>query len=769
MEPQRHEPFRIGKWLVEPALNRLSKDSGDVAVMPKAMAVLLALAAHPGEVVTTDELVQAVWAGRPMGDNPVYKCIAVLRKALGDDQDSAAYIETIPTRGYRLVAKVRPAQPPAVIAAAPRRQTLLWLGVAALAAAIVWQAWRADGPARTEQGGDPQRVMLAVLPFEQLGGDPMLEYFRDGLSEEIVAALSRLSPNRLGVVARSSSFVFKGGSYDARRISELLGVEYLLRGSVRQEKKRLRISAALEDNAGLVVWSDVFERELGEIFSLQEEIALAVAGRIVSQIEWTSNAGRHPDIAVYQQYVIGRELLIRRPPDFYRRAREALDRAIAADPAYAAAYAERAIASLFAAARTADWQALDSAQRDIDMALALDPDTAQAYAAQGFLLQSRVPAEYAASEAPLRRALGLDPNLVNAWNWLSQALFHAEKWAEAGEALRTAARIDPLSPPINANLAIEEAQRGLADEAELRLLRLLEVPQPSELAHHALIIHYLETGRPDEALGMAKRLILLTAAPEDQAARLQLLIPIYRVLGAWQRVDEWQTRIMQEAPDKPQARLDMAEALLSGTGRPVAGEIAELGATGEMADLALVTSGAHRRLMYGIVLALAGEDKRAAAVLGAMLDPRFANQGFESDQETNARQALAWLWLRAGETAKANTLLAALDEQFKRQAAADRLHRSVDLFEYARNQVLRGDTEAAAELLEAAEKAGWRGYYGVRHDPRWNAVRDAMRFQAVMARVKADLDRRLEAVERREAADDFAARLDAVLAAKRAG
>lgn len=776
--------LRVGACRVEPDLNRIAGPAGEALVEPKAMAVLVYLARRPGKVVSADELIDAIWSGRPMGDNPVYKCIVQLRRAFGDDPRTPAYIATVPKKGYRLIAPVeriapeaRPGPGPAAgepgqgeakaAVPAPANRpgwvygTILLALLSALAA-VVWSG-------RIGEVGDlpdPARVTLAVLPFEDLTLDPEHEYLADGMSEAI---LNRLSAFReLRVIARTSSFALKHSGYDLPRIGELLSVQYLLQGSVRQENGQLRISTALVDRTGFQVWGETFVRETSGTLALQDEIAAAVATRIAPRIVPSAVAGRRPDFEAYQNYVVGRELLVRRPVNFRRLARARLDRAVELDPGFAEAYAERAIALIFGAYSRVDREAsFDQAQRDIDAALALNPDLAQAHSAQGFLLQAREPSDYAASEAPLRRALVLDPNLVNAWNWLHRVLRAQGRHAEADEALENAARIDPLSPTIGANLAGEEAARGRFEAAERRLLRLLEVPQPAHMIHLSLIGLYRDTGRLSEALEAARRQMLLSAEHDGSVEDLGGLAGIYATLGAWERADDWQARAERQSPDSGMTRLQRV-----GTGLPAgypgyataAEDFREsLAASG--LELPEVTS--HLRLLYGSLLALAGDYGHARETLEAVIDPGVASQEIETTQEFNARHALAWAWLRTGDAGRANALLTLIDGHFRRQNDDGRLHKSSDIFEYARTKVLLGDTARSIELLEQAERAGWRGYYDALRDPRWDTVREEARFQAIMARVKADIDAERARVERLDAEDDFVVRLDAAIASKR--
>ncbi|MFU8895329.1 MAG: hypothetical protein ACNA8J_02965, partial [Gammaproteobacteria bacterium] len=178
---------------------------------------------------------------------------------------------------------------------------------------------------------------VAVLPFASLSADPEHEYFADGISEGILDRLGKF--RKLKVIARTSSFAFKDSIFDISRISGLLAVNYLLQGSVQRDKQRLRISAQLVDRSGVQVWSSSFDRELGAVFALQEEIAEALATSIVPQIMPLAAASRLPDLEAYQEYLAGWEILASRRRPSAVQAMIRLDRAIELDPEFAEAYA----------------------------------------------------------------------------------------------------------------------------------------------------------------------------------------------------------------------------------------------------------------------------------------------------------------------------------------------------------------------------------------------------------------------------------------------
>jgi TolB-like protein/Tfp pilus assembly protein PilF len=606
---------------------------------------------------------------------------------------------------------------------------------------------------------------VAVLPFANLSPDPEQDNFADGISEEI---LNRLSAFReLKVIARTSSFAFKDSGYEMKRISGLLGVEYLLQGSIRRDSGHIRIAAQLVDHSGVQIWTETFDRELGAVFALQDEIAEAVAISIASWIVPPSAKAREPDLEAYQQYLIGRDLLAWRSPGWLNRSVERFTRAIELDPEYAEPYAERAIALFFAAGSTDEKGELERAREDIDTALALKPDLAIAYAARGLLTMFSGQRDAVEGEALLRRALALDPNLVIALNLLSIALIEQGRHDESQEPLRLAARIDPLSPMVTYNLVLEEARRGRFAEAEPRLLRLLEIPQPSLITSVRLGELYTQAGRLVEATGMAKRGILMVAAAAGPEAQwvYEALISSYARLGNFQRARYWQDRYERAEPGNYVRRV-MRYVLFAGHldwDEMLSGVLGVLDGAGmDQADVPPMGI-----LSIGTLQALTGEYGDAMITLEPLIDPGVARQGLQGP-EIDARHGLAWAWLQIGATERAMALLGLLDRYYQDLRNAGRLHMSGELFAYARNTVLLGDTDRALDLLEQAVESGWRGYYAIQRDPRWDSVREDPRFVETMARVKADIVVQRARMEGIDAEDDFAARLDALLAARKA-
>lgn len=288
-------PLRVGSWCVDPRTGQMSREGESVRVEARTLRLLMYLAERAGEVVSIDELLSHVWSGVVVSPDSVYQGVAALRRMLGDDPKQPQYIATVPRLGYRMVAPVAPwveepfdlgqqapaGQPPAPAMPAQgsgTRALLIALAVACLAALTVLllnSNLAARHPASTASAVPARSV--AVLAFLDLTSQAMSEeYFADGITEELIDKLSKISD--LHVAPPTSSFYFKGKRATVADMARSLGVAYILDGSVRRSGSMLRISARLVRAAdGYVAWSETYDRPEGDKLWVQEDIANEVA------------------------------------------------------------------------------------------------------------------------------------------------------------------------------------------------------------------------------------------------------------------------------------------------------------------------------------------------------------------------------------------------------------------------------------------------------------------------------------------------------------
>jgi serine/threonine-protein kinase len=370
----------------------------------------------------------------------------------------------------------------------------------------------------------PRQESIAVLPLVNESGDPKDEYFSDGLSEELIAALAQISG--LKVVGRSSSFRFKGRKEEPRTIGEKLGVSTLLDGTVRKQGDRVRIVAELVNAAdGIQLWTQTFDRQLKDIFDVQKEIAGAVAKSLKVTL-LGSDSGSAPASATdnaeaHNAYLQGHFYLLRRNVEDFRKAIEYYDQAIQLDSNYALAYAERgeAWASMgdLIGERPA---AYPKARSDAEKAVAIAPDLAEARAALGWV---RFLAEWRFAEglAELKRAKELSPANPTANDLLARIIVYLGRFADAERQAREAVELDPLSTVAQNNLARVLFYAGKLDEADAAARKGAELQPSGAGSHRFQVLIAAQRGDGDAALREAQ------LEPDPGFRRFELAVAHY--------------------------------------------------------------------------------------------------------------------------------------------------------------------------------------------------------------------------------------------------
>jgi TolB-like protein len=311
---------------------------------------------------------------------------------------------------------------------------------------------------------------IAVLPFVNMSSDPEQEYFSDGISEEILNSLAKVK--ELRVAGRTSSFAFKGQNQDLRQIGDTLGVEHILEGSVRKSGATVRITAQLiQVDDGFHLWSETYDRELTDIFAIQDEISSAILEQLKAHLVGLAEtpapaAADRTDSAVYDLYLLARQRIYERKGPSIQAAAELLDRAIARDPQYAPAYAQRGITELLLSEDTYGTlpraQAWAQAKLYLDKALQLDPEVAEAWAGLGLYHINR-PGENSQAIENLEKALAINPNLIDASNWLQNAYGNVGDRRRALQILEQMVDRDPFYPPGFGNLILAYNDFGMQD------------------------------------------------------------------------------------------------------------------------------------------------------------------------------------------------------------------------------------------------------------------------------------------------------------------
>lgn len=645
-----------------------------------------------------------------------------------------------------------------------RRDYLLLAALATIATVLAVRAVRdiREAPTLAAAVDAPERAAavdrlansVAVLPFTNISSDPENEYFCDGVSEEILNEMSTVQ--HLNVIGRTSSFAFKGSNAGIEKISTLLGVQYVLQGSVRKAGNQLRISAQLLDQRGRQVWTQTFDRELANVFEIQDEIAQAVVERVAREVIARPEAGQRPDLEAYDNYLAGRELLHRRDRD---SAMAKLARAIELDPGFAEAHAEWAIARLIGDPTRDQLAASDAA---IERALELKPQLLRAQAARGLWLMTSNPPDLAGAETVLHAVLEQDPNMSDALLWLANVLGQQDRTDESIEILQRAHRIDPLHPSIAANLGYGLMEQGRDEDAQRVFDSIVQAPNTPPGALLGVMLVYVDVGRLVESNSVAKAIAF------HRFNGYVNLGQSYALLGDFTTAEYWMERSTRDQPDWGRSHYNPVFAPQWRGDLKLAQQLLEQAMKSK--GIRIEDEAPQPQTYYASLLARNGHYARAIEVLEPLTtgEPSLRSVTVILEPWADVWHALAWSYLRTGADAKANRILSSLAEQCQAELADERRRASSDVLHLcAENALLKGDSGQALSLLERAIDAGWRDYYRRRNDPFWAALADDPRYLALMARVKADVDRQRAEVERIDATDDFKARLDAAVAARR--
>ena len=421
----------FGDYEIDVERRELRRAKTPVHVEPQVFDLLVYLVQNRDRVVSKDDLIASVWGGRSISNSTLTSRINAARNAVGDSGAEKKLIRTIARKGLRFVGEVR-TQPigaePADASGPPPDQVHEWS--------------RAALPL-------PDRPAIAVLPFVNMSGDSEQDYFSDGISEDIITALSKL--RWFFVIARNSSFIYKGKAVHMKQIAEELGVGYVVEGSVRKGGDRVRITAQLNDVAtGSHIWAERYDRSLADVFAVQDEITEAIVAAIEPQLYAAENfrAKRKPP-----ESMDAWDLVMRALSHYWRVTRQdnvvaqaLLEKAIAIDPSYGQAHGVLATSHTFGAHM--GWEdvaaATAVAERAALAAILADSEDPWAHQALGsvYLFKRR----FDNSLAEFELALRLNPNFSLAQGYYGLALSYSGRWEEADAAARRALRLSPRDP-----------------------------------------------------------------------------------------------------------------------------------------------------------------------------------------------------------------------------------------------------------------------------------------------------------------------------------
>lgn len=519
------------------------------------MEILLFLLERRTELVTREQIAEKVW-GKDVfldTDNSINAAIHKIRQVLRDDPENPRFIRTVTGKGYRFIATplngesavASPAAPsisagveesvavpmlppatlaPATVAAERPAATTLpsllkrsalrrgwWIAVAVVvmvgvAAGVML---RRSIPTAPQSGSRP---MLAVLPFQNLTGDPDQDYFSDGFTEEMITRLGTLAPRRLGVIARTSVMYYKQSRAPLDRLARELGVQYVLEGSIRRDSERVRITAQLiqvKDQTHL--WAQQYDRKQTDVLQIEEEIAQAISNQIELALGpfKPPPAGTHilseHGYQAYEHYLRGRYFWNKRTSEDFKRAAESFQQAIDADSEDARAYA--GLADTYALMSTWSYapaqEAVPKARAAALKALEIDPNLAAALPSLA-LINEFFDLDWSTAEARFKRAIELDPNYATAHHWYSELLAYQGRFDEALEESAIAGKLDPRSLIIAVDRAYILSYARQYDQA-LDQFRSVMAVDPEFPRTMGIIGAYFSLSRYDEAMREARR------------------------------------------------------------------------------------------------------------------------------------------------------------------------------------------------------------------------------------------------------------------------
>ena len=532
--------FELDRSTGELRSNETPGPNNKVILREQVFQVLRMLLEREGKIVTREEIKGRLWPADTVVDfdHSINATIKTLRRALGDSADNPRYIETLARRGYRLMPTIeflesapgtalekdreRRGQSAAEMSEnAVRVQEKVqekvqwqinphsWKAALVLASVVIvvgagYISWRHFRPPTESTRSD--KIMLAVLPFQNLTGDPNKEYLADGLTEEMISQLGRLNPERLGVIARTSVMGYKHNDVRLDQIGRDLSVQYVLENSVRESGDHIRLTAQLiqvKDQTNL--WSQDYDYPVKDLLNVEDDVAKAVARqiqlRLTSQQQAEVARSRPVNPEAFDAYLQGYYFFERNTDKDTDMAAKYYERATQLDPSYALAWV--------GLSRARNWQVNTGlipaeeghrlAREAVERALALNPNLAQAHAQMGRIKQ-QVDFDWAGADASIQRAIALDPGNPEVVRTAAGSAATLGRFDEAVQLGRRAVDLDPLNAESWEFIAETEFHMGQLDQATADFKKALELNPDVVAAHMVLSQIYVMRGRPQDAL-----------------------------------------------------------------------------------------------------------------------------------------------------------------------------------------------------------------------------------------------------------------------------
>lgn len=543
--------YRFGEFALDSRKRTLSRADSLVSLTPKAFDVLLFLVQNPNRLVTKEELLQAVWGDIFVEEGNLTQYISHLRKALSDNSEDARLIVTIARKGYQFTGNVSVTEAAGAASqrslkkeiAKPSRHWWKAVLVGAFAAILTGSGYLAWRHFRVTEQPRTEKIMLAVLPFKNLTGDPNKEYLADGLTEEMISQLARLNPNQLGVIARTSVMGYKNKDTRLDQIGRELSVQYVLENSVRVNGNQLRLTAQLiqvKDQTHL--WAQDYDYSAKDVLVVQDEVAKAVARQIQLRFtpqQETKLAPAQPvNPEAFDAYLRGYYYFQRNTDEDLATAAKYFESSTQLDPNYALAWAWLSRVRL--------WQGnlgiiptdkgRQLAREAVDRALSLNPNLAEAHIQMGRIKQ-QVDFDWAGADASFRRAVALEPGNPASARMAAGLAGELGRFDEALRLNQRAVELDPLNGGNWVSLGETKVLMGQLDQAEVDIKKGVELEPNYWDAPFQLVIIYLLKGRPQDALPEIERI-------GSDAPRIPMYAIAYHALGREKDSDDMLTKLI---------------------------------------------------------------------------------------------------------------------------------------------------------------------------------------------------------------------------------
>ena len=543
------EVVRFGPYEIRLRTQELFKHGLRLKLVPQAFQVLRILLDRPGELVTREDLHQALWSADTFVDfdHGLNNAIRRIRDVLSDSVDAPLYIETLPRLGYRFIGQITEngdGPGPAIVSDPtssvnalnsidsmplslqesrwPRFSMVALAGSLALVLTLVgYLGWRRTRPVQSSNSG---HVILAVLPFENLSGDPNEDYFSDGLTEEIITQLGAISPDQLGVIARTTSMAYKRTSKSVQQIARELRVDYILESSIRRDGDQVRISAQLIRTRDQVhVWAHSYDRQISHSIALQEEVARAVAEQIRIKLNPAYSGPSSPrplDPQANEAYLRGRYFGNQFTVVGYGKAIAYFQQAIARQSSFAEAYSGLADSYYFLVVTDAmsPEDGESKAQDAAHQAVALGEGLAESHNALGSVMLGLW--DWSKAETEFKRAIELNPSYSPEHRLYAALLVTLRRHDEAWEQINQAMRLDPLSLPNNAEVVRTLYYARDYDRAVEHGQKALQLNPDYYRTHFWLARVYAQKGLYGEAIAESQK--VLQAMPDSSVGLTEL-------------------------------------------------------------------------------------------------------------------------------------------------------------------------------------------------------------------------------------------------------